>query len=158
MIGEIAPCLWFNGQAEQAVRFYTRLFPNSSIGSISRWGKDGRLPEGTALLVEFTLNGRSFQALNGGPEYTLSEAVSFSVPCETQAEIDHYWDALTADGGKPVQCGWLKDRFGASWQIVPKAIGRMWAEGTPEQYRRMMAALMRMVKLDIAALEAAFKG
>lgn len=158
MPGEIAPCLWFNGHAEPAATFYVSVFPNSAISRIGRWGKDGRFPEGTALIVSFSLNGRPFQALNGGPEFTMSEAVSFSVPCEDQPEIDRYWAALTVDGGNPGQCGWLKDRFGVSWQIVPRALARMEADGTPEQRARMFAALMQMRKLDIAALEAAFSG
>lgn len=158
MAGTIAPCLWFNGQAEDAAKLYVSLFPNAAIGRIARWGKSGRFPEGTALMVEFTLGGRPFQALNGGPEYKPSPAMSLSVPCDDQAEVDRYWDALTADGGLAVNCGWLTDRFGISWQIVPSAMGRMQREGTAEQVGRMMGAMMKMKKLDIAVLEAAFRG
>ncbi|SDC12120.1 Glyoxalase superfamily enzyme, possibly 3-demethylubiquinone-9 3-methyltransferase [Sphingomonas sp. YR710] len=155
---DIAPCLWFDGQAEEAARFYTTVFPNSSIGTISRYGEGAPFPAGTALLVEFTLHGRPFQALNGGPHFSFSEAVSFSADCANQDEIDHYWSALIADGGTPGQCGWLKDRYGLSWQIVPDAIVRMLKAGTAEQIGRMYGALFAMTKLDIATLEAAFQG
>lgn len=155
---DIAPCLWFDGQAEEAARFYTAVFPNSSIDTISRYGEGAPFPAGTALLVEFTLRGRAFQALNGHANFSFSEAVSFSVDCASQDEIDHYWSVLIADGGAPSQCGWLKDRYGLSWQIVPEAIVRMLKAGTAEQVGRMYAALLAMTKLDIAALEAAFQG
>lgn len=157
-MSRIAPCLWFNGQAEEAARFYVSLFPNASIGAISYYGENMHMSAGTPLLVEFTLDGRRFQALNGGVDFPFTEAISMSASCADQAEVDRLWDALTADGGKPVQCGWLKDRYGLSWQIVPEAVIRMQSEGTPEQVGRMMAALMKMIKLDVAALEAAFKG
>jgi predicted 3-demethylubiquinone-9 3-methyltransferase (glyoxalase superfamily) len=134
------------------------VFPNSRIGTVSHYSEGMPLPAGTVLLVEFTLNGQRFQALNGTPAFVFSPAVSFSVPRADQAEVDHYWAALTADGGAAGQCGWLTDRFGVAWQIVPEALGRMEAEGRPEQVGRMMAALMRMSKLDVAALEAAFAG
>jgi predicted 3-demethylubiquinone-9 3-methyltransferase (glyoxalase superfamily) len=154
----IAPCLWFDGKAEEAARFYVSVFPNSSIGTVSHYGEGMRLPAGTVLLIEFTLNGQRFQALNGEPLFHFSEAVSFSVPCVDQAEVDRYWEALTADGGSPGPCGWLKDRFGVSWQIVPELLGRMLTQGTREQTSRMMAALMRMSKLEVAVLEAAYAG
>jgi predicted 3-demethylubiquinone-9 3-methyltransferase (glyoxalase superfamily) len=154
----IAPCLWFDGKAEEAARFYVSVFPNSSIGSISCYREGMPLPAGTVLLVEFTLNGQRFQALNGGPKFRFSEAVSFSVPCADQAEVDRYWEALTAAGGAPGPCGWLKDRFGVSWQIVPEALGRMMKNGSGEQVGRMMGALMAMSKLDVRALEAAYGG
>jgi predicted 3-demethylubiquinone-9 3-methyltransferase (glyoxalase superfamily) len=154
----IAPCLWFNGTAEEAARFYVSVFPNSAVDSVSRYGAGSRFPPGTALMVEFTLNGQRFQALNGGPEYSFSEAVSFSVPCADQSEVDHYWDALIADGGSAGRCGWLKDRFGVSWQIVPQALGRMMKAASGAQAQRTMGALMQMSKLDVAALEAAFAG
>lgn len=154
----ITPCLWFDGRAEEAARFYASLFPGSSVGTVSRYGDGMPMPAGTAMLVEFSLNGQPFQALNGGPMFTFSEAISFSVPCADQAEVDRYWDALTSDGGCASQCGWLKDRFGVSWQIVPAALGRMLREGSREQVGRMMGALMKMSKLDVAALEAAYAG
>lgn len=154
----IKPCLWFDGTAEQAALFYVSLFPNSAIGTVSRYGDGMPFPKGTVLMVEFTLDGQPFQALNGGPHYALSPAISFSVPCADQAQVDRYWDALTADGGAAGRCGWLKDRFGVSWQIVPAALGRMQEAGSPEQVGRMMRALMGMSKLDVAALESAFAG
>jgi len=148
----------FDGQAEEAARFYTSVFPNSAIGTISRYGENAPFPAGTALLVEFSLRGRPFQALNGGADFGFTEAVSFSVDCADQAEIDRYWNVLTADGGAPSRCGWLKDRYGLSWQIVPQALVHMQKTGTPEQIGRMYGALFTMSKLDIAALEAAFNG
>lgn len=156
--GDITPSLWFDGQAEEAARFYTSVFPDSSIGLISRYGAGAPFPAGTALVVEFVVRGRPFQALNGGPHYSFTEAVSFSVDCADQGELDHYWEVLTAEGGAPGPCGWLKDRYGLSWQIVPQAMIRMLKTGTPEQIGRMHTALFAMTKLDIAALEAAFTG
>jgi predicted 3-demethylubiquinone-9 3-methyltransferase (glyoxalase superfamily) len=157
-MSSIAPCLWFNGNAEEAANFYVSLFPNSSIDVISRYGEGAPFPAGTPLLISFTLSGRPFQALNGGPHFTFSEAVSFSIDCADQAEVDRYWDALTADGGEPSMCGWLKDRFGVSWQVVPRTILTMQQNGTAEQVARMMDALLKMRKLDVATLEAVFKG
>ena len=155
---KITPCLWYNFNAEVAVNHYMEIFKNAKILEVSRYGD--ALPEltGKVLVLRFEIEGQQFQALNGGPHYIFSEAVSFSVPCETQAEIDHYWDGLLANGGTPSQCGWLKDRFGVSWQIVPAALGEMMSSGTPEQSGRVMAAFMKMVKFDIAALQAAFDG
>lgn len=154
----IAPCLWFDGKAEQAARFYTGIFPDSAVDTVSHYGEGMPLPAGTVMLVEFHLRGQPFQALNGGPDFTFSEAISLSVDCKDQAEVDRYWTALTADGGSAVQCGWLKDKFGLSWQIVPHAVLRMHKEGTQAQVNRMMAALVQMIKLDVAALEAAYAG
>jgi predicted 3-demethylubiquinone-9 3-methyltransferase (glyoxalase superfamily) len=151
--------LWFDGQAEEAARFYTSLLPDSEIQSIARAAGDypaGRA--GQVLLVEFTLSGQKFQALNGGPQFSFTEAISMSVSCADQAEIDRLWDALTSDGGKPVQCGWLKDRFGLSWQIVPEALPRLMQSGDPEQKARVFKAMMQMVKLDVAQLERALAG
>lgn len=154
---KISPCLWFDHQAEEAARFYAALFENAEITQISRYGPDAPLPEGTALMVAFTLDGASFLALNGGPMFTPNEAVSFYVSCDSQAEIDRLWAGLIAGGGAGVQCGWLKDRYGFSWQIVPRALARLMEGGGPAA-QRTMAALMGMVKLDIAALEAAHRG
>jgi predicted 3-demethylubiquinone-9 3-methyltransferase (glyoxalase superfamily) len=158
IVGDIAPCLWFDRQAEEAARFYCSVFPRSEIGAVSRYGDGMPLSAGTVMLVEFTLDGQRFQALNGGPQFRFSEAISLSVPCDDQAEMDRYWDALTADGGAAGPCGWLKDRFGLSWQIVPRSVGRMHKDGSPEQIQRLMEAVMRMSKLDMAAMEAAFAG
>jgi predicted 3-demethylubiquinone-9 3-methyltransferase (glyoxalase superfamily) len=154
----ITPCLWFNGDAEAAAGVYVGLFPNSGIDSVSRYGDGAPFAEGTALMVAFTLDGQRFQALNGGPHYAFTAAISLSVPCETQAEIDHYWDGLTADGGSPGRCGWLKDRFGVSWQVVPAMLGRIMGGGDVAASARVMKAFMAMGKFDIAALEAASRG
>jgi predicted 3-demethylubiquinone-9 3-methyltransferase (glyoxalase superfamily) len=155
----VTPCLWFDGQAEEAANFYVSLLPDSRIDKVSR--APGDYPSGKAgnvLLVEFTLDGRAYQALNGGPQFKLTEAFSLSVACADQAEVDRLWSALTADGGKAVQCGWLKDRFGLSWQIVPEALSRMMKSGDAAQSARVFKAMMQMVKLDIAQLERAYAG
>jgi predicted 3-demethylubiquinone-9 3-methyltransferase (glyoxalase superfamily) len=158
-MSKIKPCLWFDGVAEEAANFYVSLLPDSRIDRVNRSPADNpSTPAGAVLLVEFTLAGQPFQGLNGGPQFPFTEAVSFSVECEDQAEVDRLWDALTADGGKPVQCGWLKDRFGLSWQIVPKAMGRLMGGSDPAGAKRAMEAMMKMVKLDIAELERAYRG
>lgn len=157
MRSTISPCLWFDTQAEEAAKFYTSIFKNSRIGAISRYGDGAPLPKGTVLTVAFTLDGQDFMALNGGPVFKFNEAVSLVVRCQTQAEIDHYWDRLCADGGKAVRCGWLKDKYGLSWQIVPAMMDRMMADPDATRTGRVMQAVMQMVKLDIAALERAFE-
>jgi predicted 3-demethylubiquinone-9 3-methyltransferase (glyoxalase superfamily) len=151
------PCLWFNAQAEQAATFYVGLL-GGEIGRVSRYGAGMHVPEGTAMLVEFTLRGTSYQALNGGPTYALTPAISLSVACDTQDEIDRLWDALLADGGVESQCGWLSDRFGLSWQIFPSMMPEILTGADKAGATRAMQAMMTMVKLDIAALEAAFEG
>ena len=157
----IAPCLWFDHQAEEAARFYTGIFPNSKIHIVSRYTEAGYefhgKPAGSVMTVEFELDGQPFTALNGGPLFTFSEAVSFQIMCDSQADVDRYWDALTA-GGQESQCGWLKDRFGLSWQVVPAAMMRMLAEGDQAKLRRVMDAMFPMKKLDIATLERAYEG
>jgi predicted 3-demethylubiquinone-9 3-methyltransferase (glyoxalase superfamily) len=158
----ITPNLWFDNQAEEAANFYVSIFPNSKVGTISRYDEaasqaSGR-PKGSAMTVSFELNGQPYLGLNGGPMFKISEAISFIVNCESQEEVDRFWEQLTADGGQEVQCGWLKDKFGLSWQIVPTALGEMMSKGTPAQSGRMMGALMQMKKLDIAALKKAFDG
>ena len=157
-MSRIAPCLWFNGEAEEAATFYTSLFPDSKIESVSRWGSNGRFPQGTALMVEFTLLGQRFQALNAGPEAPPNDSISLSVDCEEAVEVDRYWDALTADGGREVQCGWLKDRFGFALQIVPRGMGELIGSPDPARAARAMQAMMGMKKLDIAAMRAAADG
>ena len=152
----ISTCLWYDRSGEEAATFYTLLFDNSRITSVSRYGKGASVPEGTALLVEFTLDGVRFQALNGGPMFKLSEAASLSVRCDTQTEIDRLWNALIAGGGAESRCGWLKDRFGLSWQIVPSMMATWMTD--PMRAARVMAAFMPMNKLDIATLEAAYRG
>jgi len=149
---KVTTCLWFDTQAEDAAKLYTSLFDDSRISAVSRQ------PDGQALMVEFELAGITYQALNGGPVYQLSEACSLSVACDTQAEIDHFWSALLAGGGEESQCGWLKDRFGLSWQIVPSALGTMMTDPDPERVGRVVAAFMSMKKFDLAALEAAYRG
>ena len=150
--GKISPMLWFDTQAEEAAKFYTGIFKNSKIGAVSRYGKGMPMPEGTAMTVSFEIDGQTFNALNGGPQFKFTEAISLVVNCDTQEEIDRYWDQLTSGGGKPVQCGWLKDKYGLSWQIVPSILPKL-ASG--EKSGRVMQALMQMVKLDIAKLQAA---
>lgn len=148
-------CLWFDDQGEEAARFYTALFadlPGTGIGAISR------RPDGSALVVEFELGGVGFQALNGGPTFVLSEACSISIACEDQAEIDRLWTALVANGGAESQCGWLRDRFGLSWQITPRAMGEMMSDPDPARVQRVVAAFMPMKKLELAVLEAAYRG
>jgi len=154
---KITPCLWFDGRAEEAAEFYTSIFPNSQIDHIARTDTPGA-KEGAVILVEFTIAGLSYQALNGGPHDRFNDAISLSVTCKDQAEIDRLWDALTADGGRPVQCGWLKDRFGVSWQIVPEALPRMMKDKDPAKSKRVMEAMMQMVKLDVGKLEHAYEG
>ena len=156
-MSRISPCLWFDGNAEEAASFYVSLFPDSAITSISRYGKDMPFPEGTVLLVEFTLAGQTFQALNGGPQFPFTEAISLSVRCADQAEVDRLWDALTR-GGAESQCGWLKDRFGVSWQIGPEALIRLEQAGDPVATARMFQAMLGMRCLDVAALERAYHG
>jgi predicted 3-demethylubiquinone-9 3-methyltransferase (glyoxalase superfamily) len=155
---KITPCLWFDGNAEEAVRFYTSLFKGSSIDAVHRSSTDypgGK--EGAVLLISFTLAGQSYQALNGGPHDTFNDAISLSVDCEDQAEVDRLWEALTADGGRPVQCGWLKDRYGLSWQIVPRRLPELLSGPDAARTKRVMLAMMEMVKIDVAALERAAK-
>ncbi|HEX4736298.1 MAG TPA: VOC family protein [Allosphingosinicella sp.] len=158
-MSKIKPCLWFDGVAEDAANFYVSLLPDSRVDRVVRAAADTPSgPAGSVLLVEFTLAGQPFQGLNGGPQFPFTEAVSFSIECEGQEEVDRLWNALTADGGKPVQCGWLKDRYGLSWQIVPKAMDRLLGGSDPAGAKRAMEAMLKMVKLDIAELERAYRG
>jgi predicted 3-demethylubiquinone-9 3-methyltransferase (glyoxalase superfamily) len=162
-ISRITPCLWFAEEAEEAARFYVGIFPNSRIGTITRYGSVGTeihgRPDGSVMTVDFELDGQPFTALNGGPVFKFSEAVSFQVLCDTQDEIDRYWDAL-GEGGDPGarQCGWLKDKFGLSWQVSPKGMDRMLAEPNSPGAQRAMEAMLGMKKLDIAELERAYRG
>ena len=152
---KVTPCLWFDTQGEEAANFYTSVFPNSKILNISRYGEAGPGPEGQALTVSFELDGQEFTALNGGPQFTFSEAISFQVSCDSQEEVDRFWDTLS-QGGEEGQCGWLKDRFGVSWQIVPAAMGQLL--GGPDQQRsqQAMKAMLQMKKLDIQELQDAY--
>lgn len=155
---KIHPCLWFDGQAEEAMNFYLGIFDGAKMTDVLRWGNVGPGPKGSLLTCTFELGGQQFTALNGGPQYKFTPAISLSVDCDSQAEVDRYWNALLADGGQPVQCGWLTDRFGVSWQIVPSALGRYLRDDDAAKADRVMAAMMQMVKLDIAALEKAYDG
>ncbi|MBC7504788.1 MAG: VOC family protein [Sandarakinorhabdus sp.] len=158
MTGTITPCLWFDAEAEAAASHYVGVFDNAAVGAISHYGENMHKPAGTVLTVEFTLRGLPFVALNAGPGVAFTDAISLQVDCATQAEIDHYWGGLLAGGGREVQCGWLKDRFGVAWQVFPSVMNDMRRTGSPEAVQRMMQAMMGMVKLDVAALEAAFAG
>ncbi len=151
---KLTPCLWFDTEGEEAATFYTSVFPNSKIVDVARYGSAGPRPEGTVMTVSFELDGQAFLALNGGPEFTFSEAISFQVSCETQDEVDRYWDMLS-EGGEQGPCGWLKDRFGLSWQIVPTALSRLLTESDPETSQRVMTAMLEMKKIVIAELEQA---
>jgi len=153
----ITPCLWFDGDAEEAANLYVSVFKNAKITEISRYGDAGPLPKGTVLTVAFELDGQPFTALNGGPQYKFTEAVSFQIPCETQGEVDHYWNGLTA-GGSEQPCGWLKDRFGVSWQVVPNRLIELIKTPDTAKARRVMEAMFKMKKIDVAAIEAAANG
>jgi predicted 3-demethylubiquinone-9 3-methyltransferase (glyoxalase superfamily) len=155
---KITPFLWFDTQAEDAANYYVSLFPNSKITSLARYGEGGPGPAGTAMTVGFELDGQAYTALNGGPHFTFTEAVSFVVHCADQAEVDRYWNALTADGGTASQCGWLKDKYGLSWQIVPQEFLDLMSSPDKAAIGRMFGAMMQMVKLDMPKLKAAFEG
>ena len=156
-MSKIAPCLWFNGQAEDAAKFYAALIPHSRIDKVMRAPSDNpSTPEGAVLTVDFTLAGQQFIGLNGGPQFPFTEAVSFTISCEDQAEVDRYWHALTADGGAPSQCGWLKDKFGLSWQIIPSALGKLLGDKDRKKAQAAMQAMLQMKKIDIKGLQDAF--
>jgi predicted 3-demethylubiquinone-9 3-methyltransferase (glyoxalase superfamily) len=155
---KITPCLWFDDQAEEAANFYVSVFKNSRILDVSRYGEGGPMPAGTVLVVNFELDGVQMQALNGGPAFDFSEAISLSVDAPTQEEVDYLWDTLTADGGEEGQCGWLKDKYGVSWQIVPSVMAQLLADPDPVKAANTMQAMLVMQKLDIAALQAAHDG
>ncbi len=149
---KITPFLWFNDNAEQAVKFYTSIFKKSKVLKVARYGDAGPGPKGSVMTIEFQIEGQEFIALNGGPHFKFNEAVSFVVNCKTQAEVDRYWKKLSA-GGKEVQCGWLKDKFGVSWQIVPTVLGELMSSKDSAKSRRVMQAMLKMVKLDIKKLK-----
>ena len=150
----ILPCLWFDTEGEEAARFYTSIFPNSKILDIARDGEAGPRAEGTVMTVSFELDGQEFVALNGGPEFTFNEAISFQVFCETQAEVDYFWSKLS-EGGEESRCGWLKDKFGLSWQIVPTVLPQLLGDPDREKSQRVMRAMLNMKKIEIDALERA---
>ena len=151
---KVTPCLWFDTEGEEAARFYTSVFPNSRIVEISRYGSAGPRPEGTVMTVDFELDGQQFVALNGGPQFTFNEAISFQVSCEDQDEVDAYWSKLS-EGGEEGPCGWLKDKFGVSWQIVPTALPRLLSDPDREKAQRVMASMLQMQKIEIDELERA---
>jgi predicted 3-demethylubiquinone-9 3-methyltransferase (glyoxalase superfamily) len=151
---KLTPCLWFDTQGEEAATFYTSVFPNSRITEVARYGEAGPRPAGTVMTVSFELDGKPFLALNGGPEFSFSEAISFQVDCNSQDEVDHYWSSLS-EGGQEGPCGWLKDRFGLSWQIVPSRLPELLSDADREKAQRVMAAMLKMGKIEIAELELA---
>lgn len=155
---KVSTCLWFDNQGEEAANFYVSLFENSRITAVSRYGEGAPLPKGTALTVMFELDGIEFLILNGGPHFKLSEAASLSVRCDTQAEIDRLWGLLIANGGQESRCGWLKDRFGLSWQIVPSQMSAWMTDPDPARLARVIAAFMPMNKLEISIIERAWRG
>jgi predicted 3-demethylubiquinone-9 3-methyltransferase (glyoxalase superfamily) len=158
---KITPFLWFDDKAEEAVKFYTSIFKNSKIGKIARYDKAGEKaagrPAGSVMTIEFQLEGQEFVALNGGPQFKFTEAISFVVNCQTQEEVDYYWEKLS-EGGNEVQCGWLKDKYGLSWQIVPTVLGELLSDKDAAKSQRVMQAMLEMVKLDIKALRSAYEG
>lgn len=161
-MSKISPCLWFNDQAEEAAKFYIGIFKNSKILEISRYTKAGNdvhgRPDGSVMTVAFEIDGTRFTALNGGPAFTFTEAISFQIDCKDQQEVDYYWEKLIEGGGKPVQCGWLKDKYGLSWQVVPAALKEMLMDKDSAKASRVMEAMLKMVKLDIEALKKAGQG
>jgi predicted 3-demethylubiquinone-9 3-methyltransferase (glyoxalase superfamily) len=159
---KVTPFLWFDGKAEEAANFYTSIFKNSSVEKITRYGEEGSAaagqPVGSAMTVEFQIDGQKFIALNGGPHFKFNESVSFVINCEDQAEVDEFWSALTANGGQESQCGWLKDKFGLSWQVVPTALGELLSDPHPEKSGRVMQAMLQMKKIDVKTLHDAYEG
>ena len=151
---KIIPSLWFDTEAEEAARFYASVFPNSKVGEVTHYGSAGPRPEGLVMTVSFDLDGHEFVALNGGPDFTFNEAISLEVTCDDQEEVDRYWNALT-EGGEPGPCGWLKDRFGLSWQIVPKVLNELLTDPDRENAQRVMAAMLTMQKIEVDELERA---
>ncbi len=160
---KITPCLWFDNRAEEAANFYTSIFPNSKLGRIARYGKEGYeihgKPEGMVMTIEFEIEGQTFTALNGGPEFKFNEAISFQVQCETQEEVDYFWEKLSAGGDEKAQvCGWLKDRYGLSWQVIPKILSELVGDPRSEKSQRAMKVMLQMKKIDIEKIKQAYEG
>lgn len=153
----LSTCLWFNTEAEEAMNFYTSIFKNSKRGKISHYGEGAPMPKGTVMVATFEILGHEFMALNGGPQFKFSEAISLVVNCETQKEVDEYWEKLSA-GGSDIQCGWLKDKYGVSWQVVPTILAELMSGKDAAKTQRVMKALMKMTKLDIQKLKQAYEG
>ncbi len=154
---KIHPFLWFDNQAEEAMNFYVSIFKNSKVGKVVRYGEAGPGPKGSVMTATFELEGQPFTALNGGPHFKFNEAISFVVDCKSQAEVDELWEKLSA-GGEPGQCGWLKDKFGLSWQIVPSVLMELLSDPDPEKSQRVMTAMLKMTKIEIATLKQAYQG
>lgn len=154
---KITPFLWFDNQAEEAMNFYTSVFKNSKVNSVARYPKGSPAPEGSVMTASFQLEGLDFTALNAGPHFKFTEAVSFVIDCKSQEEVDYYWDKLTADGGEESMCGWLKDKFGLSWQVVPSRLIELMADKNPAKAQAVMQAMMKMRKIDVPTLEEAYK-
>ena len=154
---KITPFLWFDSNAEEAMNFYVSIFKNSKIVNVSRYGEAGPGPKGSVMVGTFQIDGQEFLALNGGPQFTFSPAISFVVNCETQEEVDHYWEKLS-ESGRTDQCGWLQDKFGLSWQIVPRILGKLLGDKDPKKSQRVMQAMLQMTKIDIAKLQEAYDG
>jgi predicted 3-demethylubiquinone-9 3-methyltransferase (glyoxalase superfamily) len=152
----ITPCLWFDGNAEEAANYYVSMFKDSKIVHVDRFSEEGPNPDAPVIFVEFEINGQPFQAINGGPEFTFSEAVSFTIACADQEEVDFYWNTFIQDGGEPSQCGWLKDRYGVSWQIIPTRLMELMRDSDSVRASQVMRRMLQMAKLDIAELEAAY--
>lgn len=158
MLQRIVPNLWFDTEAEQAAETYCSIFPNSRITGLTHYPEGAPGPAGSVMTVDFELDGQGFTGINGGPQFPFTEAVSFLIRCATQEEVDRYWDALLTDGGEPSQCGWLKDRYGLAWQVVPDGMEELFADADPARAQRAVQAMLGMVKLDLAALQAAADG
>jgi len=158
MANAIAPCLWFDDKAEDAMKFYVSVFPNSRAGSVSRYPEGGPGPAGGVMVATCELNGQEFILLNGGPQFKFTEAVSFTIHCDDQKEVDYYWEKLIAGGGSPSQCGWLKDKFGLSWQVVPRVLDELVSDKDRAKASKALSAMLGMSKIDIAALKRAYAG
>lgn len=154
---KITTFLWFDNQAEEAMNFYTSIFKNSKKGEVRRYPAGGPMPEGTVITASFELEGKEFIALNGGPVYQFNPAISFSIDCKDQAEVDYYWEKFS-EGGTPVQCGWITDKYGLSWQVTPSILSKRMGDPDPVKAGRVMQAMMKMVKIDVAGIEAAYEG
>jgi predicted 3-demethylubiquinone-9 3-methyltransferase (glyoxalase superfamily) len=157
LMQKIVPNLWFDGDVKEVMDFYTGIFKNAKVGNVSYYGDAGPLPAGTVLIADFELDGMQFTAINGGPYTHFTPAISFLINCADQAEVDHYWDKLSA-GGEVEQCGWLKDKYGISWQVVPVQLGQLMSGGDPIRTNRVMQAMLKMIKLDVAELQRAYDG
>ena len=157
-MSKITPFLWFEKEAEEAANFYVSIFPNSKVNAVARYPEGGPGPAGSVMTVGFELDGQAFTALNAGPHFKFSEAISFVIDCKDQAEVDHYWEKLLEGGGQESQCGWLKDRYGLSWQVTPRRLIELTTDADPAVAQRVFSAMMQMVKIDIATLEAAARG